>query len=77
MGTKERFDGTDVFGRTVRRRYTAAMSMIVIRNVADMPETSRRQLEELLGAALAPHQRVVIIVDALYQAKVSSHERQR
>jgi hypothetical protein len=41
------------------------MSTIVRRNVDDLPEPSRTNLEELLGHSLRPHQSVYIIVDAL------------
>jgi hypothetical protein len=40
------------------------MSMIVRRNVGELPETSRKGIEQLVGTPLEANQRVFIIVES-------------
>jgi hypothetical protein len=42
----------------------AAMSMIVRRNVSELPETSRQGIEQLVGTPLEANQRVFVIVES-------------
>jgi len=53
------------------------MSTIVTRTVAEMPEQSRRHVEQLIGRTLNPDQRIFIIVDALYPASQRLERRPR
>ena len=46
------------------------MSMVVRRNVAELPESSRESLEQLLGKRLEADQRVYIIVESPVQPRI-------
>ena len=55
--------------------YAGRMSMVVRRNVAELPESSRESLEQLLGKRLEADQRVYIIVESPVQPRIRVNTR--
>jgi hypothetical protein len=50
--------------------YAGGMSMVVRGNVAELPDSSRESLEQLLGKPLETNQRVYIIVESPVQPRI-------